>query len=80
MNRDKLEKLLKKEKIRSDFYAITSPYPNHQCLCLTNENKKWQVYFAERGKKWHLQEFNTEEDACVYFYQEAISSKTNRVS
>ena len=72
MRREELKTLLKEAKVQDQYYALYPPYPNHECLCLTNEINKWQVYFAERGKKWQLKEFNTEEEACEYFYQEAV--------
>lgn len=36
--------------------------------CIIEENKKWLVFFYERGTRCALKEFNDEESACEYYY------------
>lgn len=63
-----LEKALEDINVPKDFYSILKGgLPNEQ-LCLVQEENKWQVYYSERGRKSGLKTFDTEANACEYFY------------
>lgn len=36
--------------------------------CMEEKNNKWEVYYTERGSKFHVKEFSSETEACEYFY------------
>lgn len=78
MNKKELLENLKNASILERFYKLEPPYPNHECLCLEYKSNKWTVYFLERGKIWDFIEFETEPEACEYFFKEALSSKNNK--
>lgn len=44
-----------------------SGLPNER-FCIVKEDM-WQVYYSERGKKAGQKLFETEEEACEYFYE-----------
>ena len=74
MNKEELRKKLDLEGIRPDVYWLEGGLPS-ETFCLCEIEGKWQVYYSERGKKTGLREFETEGDACQYFYEEIISTK-----
>ena len=54
--------------VSQDLYSImTGGLPNEK-LCIVQE-EMWQVYYSERGKKVRQKFFETEEEACEYFYE-----------
>lgn len=60
--------------VSQDLYSImTGGLPN-EMLCIVKE-EIWQVYYSECGKKVGQKFFDTEEQACEYFY-----GKLNRYS
>lgn len=70
-----LEAKLEELKIPKDAYSIlTGGLPNEQ-LCIVNEEETWKVYYSERGRRSGIKEFNTESEACVYFYNTLIKYK-----
>ena len=69
MKKNELERRLQYEKIPAQFYSLTGGLPN-EALCLNNENGKWEVYYSERGVKTGLKTFETEDEACDYFYND----------
>jgi hypothetical protein len=71
MNKDELNKLLMNSNIPKDLYSLEGGFPN-EALCLNNEDGKWEVYYSERGIKSQLEKFNSEEEACNYFYKEIL--------
>ena len=42
-------------------------FPNEK-LCIVKE-ESWQVYYSERGHKSGLKIFETEAEACEFFYR-----------
>ncbi len=54
--------------VPQDLYSIlTGGLPNER-LCIVKE-EMWRVYYSERGKKAGQRSFETEEEACEYFYE-----------
>lgn len=44
-----------------------------ETYCLNIINKKFEYYYSERGIKTGLKEFDNENEACEYFYNELLS-------
>ena len=42
-------------------------YYAEEALCIMQENGKWIVFRAERGRRYELKEFDTEKEACTYY-------------
>lgn len=60
--------------VPQNLYSImVGGLPNER-LCIVKEDM-WQVYYSEHGKKVGQKFFETEEEACKYFYE-----KMNRYS
>ncbi len=69
MKKNELEQRLKSERIPEQFYSLKGGLPN-EALCLNQENGKWEVYYSERGIKNGLKTFESEDDACDFFYED----------
>lgn len=68
MRVNELKNKLDEIGVPQNLYSImTGGLPNER-LCIVNE-KMWQVYYSERGKKVGHKFFETEEEACEYFYK-----------
>lgn len=67
MTVNELQKKLDKIGVSQDLYSImVGGLPNER-LCIVKE-EKWQVYYSERGKRVGQKFFETEEEACEYFF------------
>ncbi|PLR77050.1 hypothetical protein CU633_12610 [Bacillus sp. V3-13] len=73
MKLNELEQKLLSNNIPKDLYSLRGGYPN-EAFCINKESQIWEVYYSERGIKSNLKTFNSEEDACNYFYNWLISS------
>lgn len=77
MNLIRLESLLLSENIPTHAYSLKGGLPN-EAYCITSVNGVWQVYYSERGSKAKLTEFQSEDDACQYFYNWMMSVFRNK--
>lgn len=81
MNREELKKALDEAGVHSHYYSLNGlqggPYDGTSIL--EKEGNKWLVYYFERGRKWDLQYFNTEDEACRYFLQKLTKSPITRI-
>ncbi|WP_353949244.1 hypothetical protein ABNN70_06925 [Sporolactobacillus sp. Y61] len=70
MKKNELQQLLTTANIPVDLYKLNGGLPN-EAFCLNNnkENNVWEVYYSERGLKSQLKKFNSEDEACDYFYK-----------
>lgn len=67
MTINQLKNKLEELGIPEDLYSImVGGLPNER-LCIIKD-EMWQVYYSERGKRTGLRTFETEEEACEYFY------------
>lgn len=67
MTVNELKKRLDKIGVSQDLYSImVGGLPNER-LCIV-KTEMWEVYYSERGKKVGKRFFETEEEACEYFY------------
>lgn len=68
MDLKELENKLKlNSQISSDSYSLSGGLPN-ESLCINYNGRQWEVYYSERGNKSNMNIFNTENEACEYFY------------
>ena len=67
MDKKQLQTLLISKNIRSDAYSFYSSLRN-EAYCIDEKNGIWQVYYSERGTAWSIMKFDTEAEACDYFY------------
>lgn len=68
MNLTELESILENSNIPKHYYSLTGGLPS-EALCIEQRNDgKWCTYYSERGLRTGLEEFETEEAACNYFY------------
>lgn len=68
MKKDELHKLLLTSNTPTDLYSLNGGLPN-ESFCLNKEDDVWEVYYSERGVKSQLKRFESEEEACEYFYK-----------
>jgi hypothetical protein len=68
LNKNELEQRLVNSNVPKDQYCLTGGLPN-EAYCLNNEGDEWEVYYSERGVKSQLKTFESEDDACDYFYR-----------
>ena len=78
VNKQELINKLKNSRISLSFYHFDK-FTGNEGLYLINENDKWLIFYSERGVNRNLVEFNTENEACEYFYEKAISETGNRI-
>ncbi|WP_226681963.1 hypothetical protein [Sutcliffiella horikoshii] len=71
MKKQELEKTLINANVPNDLYNLNGGLPN-EAFCLNRNQNLWEVYYSERGVKSQLKKFNTEEEACDYFYQTVL--------
>lgn len=62
--KDKLDEI----GVPQGLYSIMIGGLPNERLCIVKE-EMWQVYYSERGKKAGQKFFETEEEACEYFYR-----------
>lgn len=67
MTKTELEQRLIEENIPKWSYSLNGGLPNEAC-CLSKNGQIWEVYYSERGLKTSLKVFQTEDEACDYFY------------
>lgn len=67
MNLMQLELELKKTNIPKYSYSLKGGLPN-EVFCISNETRKWEIYYSERGNKTSLKTFEFEQEACDYFF------------
>ncbi|MCM3042807.1 hypothetical protein M3201_24420 [Paenibacillus motobuensis] len=68
MKKDELQQLLLTSNAPTDVYSLNGGLSN-ESFCLNKEDDVWEVYYSERGVKSQLKKFESEEEACEYFYK-----------
>lgn len=72
MKRNELKQVLDQKQL-NNFFSLEGGLPN-ELYCLGENGNIWEVYYSERGIKSNLRTFQTEDDACNYFYNWFIKS------
>ena len=67
MTINELKNKLDEIGVSQDLYSIMIGGLPNERLCIVKE-EMWQVYYSERGRKVGQKVFETEEEACAYFY------------
>ena len=68
MKKYELEELLIKKGVPDSAFSING-IRRYEALCLI-EGEKWKVVYNSRGNITFSQEFDTEEEACKFIYNE----------
>lgn len=63
-----LEEKLNKLGIPKDTYSILKGGLPNERLCIVKE-EEWCVYYSEKGRRSSLKKFQTETEACEYFFE-----------
>jgi DNA-directed RNA polymerase subunit F len=61
-----LQQLLDDLQVLPRYYSLTGGLPDDRYV-LSEENRKWHVYYTEKGSKEKEKIFNSEDEACRYF-------------
>jgi hypothetical protein len=68
MNKAELKEILIKEDIPQHFYSLNGGL-SYDTWCLSETSTGWEVYYTERGEKYQVKNFHSEEEACEHLYQ-----------
>jgi hypothetical protein len=68
MRRAELAQALAQNRIPPSVYSLSGGLPD-EAYCLDHAQGMWHVYYSERGLRSGLQSFETEEEACDYFFR-----------
>jgi len=63
--------MLTDSNIPKDTYSLDGGLPN-EAYCLNQNGDRWEVYYSERAQKTGLKIFETESEACEYFYNSLV--------
>lgn len=68
MKVNELKKRLDEIGVSEDVYSIMFGGLPNERLCIVKE-EMWKVYYSERGRRSGEKFFETEEEACEYFFE-----------
>lgn len=71
MTKNDLREMLIDCNIPKDTYSLDGGLPN-EAYCLNQNGELWEVYYSERGQKSGMEIFETETEACDYFYKSLV--------
>lgn len=71
MKRAELQQCLIDANVPKDLYSLNGGLPN-EALCLNKDGDVWEVYYSERGIKSQIEKFDSEDEACNYFYKTVL--------
>lgn len=60
-------------------YCLDHYLPDEQYVLAQWRDNLWCVYYAERGQRSGLREFNSENEACVFFLETLNNDPTTRL-
>lgn len=63
-----MKNLLQEKKIPENLYSLNGGLPN-EAYCIGKNKDIWEVYYSERGHKSEYKKFDSESEACSYFYK-----------
>ena len=69
MKKNELLKILRLKGVPSISYSLEG-LKQGECLCLLKKSEKWSVVYNSRGKIINISDFNIEEDAYDFIYNE----------
>ncbi len=74
MKLSELETKLLKSSFPKDAYCLTGGLPNEAYCVEHGLDGKWHTYYSERGLRTGLNTFDTEDEACDYFFTKYVRS------
>jgi len=72
MNLSELETKLANSSLPDDAYSLTGGLPNEAYCIEQTPDGKWHTYYSERGLRTGLKTFDTEDEACDYFFSKYV--------
>lgn len=72
MNVKELIKVLVECNVPKELYNLEGKGRKDERFCLEHVEEKWNVFYSERGCKTTNLFFDSEEEACLYLYNELI--------
>jgi hypothetical protein len=70
MNVEELSDLLRRDGYARRWYSFDREYPPFDGYVLEKVGERWTVFYCERGDARDIANFESEADACEYFFQE----------
>lgn len=67
MTKADLKKYLEDNNVPETLYSLDGG-TDEEKICLENVHGRWRVYHVERGKQTNEKYFQSEEEACNYFF------------
>jgi len=64
MKKEKLQNILREKNVPDYYYNLDNIGEIDQRVCLEFNGENWMVYYSERGKKFDLIKYQTEDEAC----------------
>jgi hypothetical protein len=78
MNKQELRQRLVAEGVSEFAYSLDGGLPGDQFVLSDDGSGNWSVYFSERGHRWDLQTFRTEDEACLHILRLILNDRTTR--
>lgn len=72
MNREQLKAILDGLNVPESMYSLADGLPGDG-LVMGQDRHTWIVLDQEKGERYNIVHFDTEEEACAEFYQRMIS-------
>ena len=81
MNKEELKRALDKDRIDSHYYSLNG-LDNllYEGRTILEKGKNgWLVYYYERGEKWDIHVFKTEDEACTFLFNRITQDPNTRI-
>ena len=65
--------------VNPDAYSIETGYMEDSYVLTREPPGRWVIYFGERGSRWDLRLFESEEEACAHFLQWILKDVSTRL-
>lgn len=79
MKKEELRNILRKKGVPDYYYNIDAIGEVDQRVCLTFDGEKWEVCYSERGKKFDVIMYQTEDEACEEVLKRLVYDKSKCV-
>lgn len=70
MNIEELKKLLIKSDVPNYLYNLNGSGRKDERFCIESCDNEWLVYFSEKGIRTTEKRFHSEDDACMFLYEQ----------
>ncbi len=78
MNKNQLKERLEKSGVNPVAYSLDGGLPDERYVLSQEPGGQWGVYYSERGEKTGLRIFDSESNACSYFFELVIADPSVR--